>query len=218
YYHLPSQKQILSWIEKVGDDFHFCPKISQTISHRRRLKEVGESVRQFCEMVLTFGSKLGVSFLQLPPEFTTAYRERLVSFVKELPRELCWAIEFRHPSWLEAFETVGDFLQEKGVGTVITDVAGRRDVLHRHLTAPFVLIRFVGNSLHPTDYERLNQWAEVLKNWLQKEITVYFFIHQPSEKLCPETAVYFAQQVRRHLPSLSLVSPQIMNNIQGSLF
>lgn len=222
YYHIPPTKQILSWCEKVGEHFLFCPKILQTISHRRRLKEVAAQVREFADAVRLFGKNLGVCFLQLPPDFTVSDYRRLVDFVKSFPEELRLAIEFRHPSWLDDkvfAEHIGGSLQEIGVGTVITDVAGRRDVAHLYLTASFVLVRFVGNELHTTDYQRLAQWAMILSCWLQKGIDVYFFIHQPKEKLCPETAIYFAKQVYRHIPTLSLKVPQLMATaIQGSLF
>jgi len=35
-------------------------------------------------------------------------------------------------------------------------VAGRRDVCHATLTAPELMLRFVGNGLHPTDLTRVD--------------------------------------------------------------
>ncbi len=56
-------------------------------------------------------------------------------------------------------------LRNLGMGLIITDTAGRRDVVHMHLPVPRALIRFVGNSLHPTDYHaggRLGEPAGLL--------------------------------------------------------
>jgi hypothetical protein len=64
---------------------------------------------------------------------------------------------------------IGDTYQqmlESGVGTVITDVAGRRDVLHMRLTTPVAFISFVTNSLHPKDYVRADAWVETNKTWV----------------------------------------------------
>ena len=49
---------------------------------------------------------------------------------------------------------------------MITDTAGRRDCAHMHLTIPKAFIRYVGNSLHPTDYTRIDVWVERMKYWL----------------------------------------------------
>ena len=48
-------------------------------------------------------------------------------------------------------------------GTVITDTAGRRDCLHMKLTSADIFIRFVGNSLHESDYQRIDDWVEASK-------------------------------------------------------
>lgn len=70
---------------------------------------------------------------------------------------------------------------------MITDVAGRRNVLHSSVSAPFVLLRFIGNELHPSDFSRAQDWCLRLKQWselgLQK---VFFFAHEPDDLTCPE--------------------------------
>ncbi|MCS7003779.1 MAG: DUF72 domain-containing protein [Cytophagales bacterium] len=71
-------------------------------------------------------------------------------------------MEFRHREWFSNSLAAWETLIEYQVSTVITDVAGRRDVLHKRLITPYVIIRFVGNQLHPTDIQRLHAWAERL--------------------------------------------------------
>jgi hypothetical protein len=75
-------------------------------------------------------------------------------------------LKFVTPDWFgkdaireELFTT----LKEINMGAVITDTSGRRDCAHMHLTIPKAFIRYVGNSLHPTDYTRTDAWIERMK-------------------------------------------------------
>ena len=46
-----------------------------------------------------------------------------------------------------------------------------------------LFVRFVGNSGHPTDGERLKQWVITLSEWVDAGIQeIYFFLHQPQPK------------------------------------
>ena len=61
---------------------------------------------------------------------------------------------------------------------VMTDVAGRRDVLTIGATTDVVFVRFVGNLGHPSDRERLKQWVITLSEWVDSGIQeIYFFLH-----------------------------------------
>ena len=65
---------------------------------------------------------------------------------------------------------------------IITDTAGRRDCAHMALSTPKTLIRFVGNGLHPSDFERLDRWAERLLGWVDHGLQQAFvFFHQQDE-------------------------------------
>jgi uncharacterized protein YecE (DUF72 family) len=87
-------------------------------------------------------------------------------------------------------------LESFGVIALITDVAGRRDVLHMCLTAPAVMVRFVGNSLHPTDFSRIDAWIGRLKQWLEQGLReIYFFVHEPDNVQAPELIRYVIQEL-----------------------
>lgn len=103
---------------------------------------------------------------------------------------------------------------DRGVGTVITDVAGRRDVLHMRLTSPVAFIRFVTNSLHPTDYQRADAWVERLAQWASKGLReVYIFVHSPEELTSPEMMKYLITRFNeRGLASLPV--PNLVNGGQ----
>lgn len=102
-------------------------------------------------------------------------------------------------------------LRELKIGTIITDTAGRRDVLHMQLTIPKAFIRFVGNSLHPTDYPRIDSWGQRFKKWKDAGIEeIYFFMHMHDEGKSPELTQYvvksFNKSAKMELPEVKFVS------------
>jgi uncharacterized protein YecE (DUF72 family) len=98
------------------------------------------------------------------------------------------------------------------MGAVITDTAGRQDVLHMQLTIPKAFVRFVGNSLHPSDYPRIDMWAKRLKQWIDAGIEeIYFFMHMHDEGLSPELTQYVVKKFNKvcglDLPEVEFVHP-----------
>lgn len=222
HYATPNEQTVQDWYDKTPPDFKFAPKVPQVISHNRQLSNTADSVLRFAASVLGLREKLGVSFLQLPPTFSPQQLPELAAFLELFPvQQVPLAVELRHPDWFgnpKHSDKLWEVLQKNGVGAVVTDVAGRRDVLHQCITAPFVLIRFVGNTLHETDYRRLDEWAARIAEWQKKPIKeVYFFLHQPDNILVPEAMVYFANAVNKYL-DVPIVVPQRVQNSQTSLF
>lgn len=81
-------------------------------------------------------------------------------------------------------------------GAVITDTAGRRDCAHMYLTIPKAFVRFVANSLHPSDYTRLDAWIERIINWVEQGLQkLYFFVHMEDELYSPELIVYLTDKL-----------------------
>jgi Protein of unknown function DUF72 len=84
------------------------------------------------------------------------------------------------------------------IGAVITDTAGRRDYCHMHLTIPKTFVRFVGNSLHKTDFPRIDAWVKRVKYWLANGIQeIHFFVHMHDEATSPELTVYLAEKLNK---------------------
>lgn len=199
FYSLPDSKTIETWCEAVPPYFKFCPKVSQAISHQSDT-HIGEKLfSQFFHVVQNFGNHLGMCFLQLPPHFTPHHFFYLERLLKVKPPEIQLAVEFRHPAWFEKNslrQRAFDLLSGHQVATVITDVAGRRDVLHASLPTAKTMIRFVGNELHPSDYTRITAWVERIKNWQSAGIhEIYFFIHHPTSIHVPELSYYFIEKL-----------------------
>ena len=103
------------------------------------------------------------------------------------------------------------FLRDNNWGAVITDTAGRRDCAHMHLTIPKAFIRYVGNSLHPTDYTRTDAWVKRMKYWLDHGLQeLYFFMHMHDEATSPELTVYLVDKMNKEC-GLNLIKPRFIS-------
>jgi uncharacterized protein YecE (DUF72 family) len=222
HYHIPSPDTIDRWRQSVPQGFKFCPKFPQLISHEAALRSTQDITAAFCAAIAGLEEKLGDAFLQLPPNFSPHQLPDLEAFVKFIPESVPITVELRHPGWfidnvasLELFEV----LEKYRVGTVLTDVAGRRDVLHMRLTTPSAMIRFVGNGLHPTDYSRIDAWVERLKEWFDNGLQqLYFFVHEPENTTSPELATYLIQKLNKAC-GFDLKPPKkFVQPVQGELF
>jgi len=188
FYALQPKEVIQRWASLADAEFRFCPKMSESVSHRLQLRNAEGETAQFIDHLLAFGDKLGTSFLQLSENFGPDRATLLQDYLRSLPRDFRLCVELRHKDWFNgsAADTY-TIMMENNIGTVITDTAGRRDVLHMRLTAPVVFIRWVGNSLHPTDLPRLEAWAHRLKAWMDKGLReIYFIVHNHNELLAPD--------------------------------
>lgn len=194
HYRIPNLETIERWKAESETDFKFCPKIPQTISHSRNLGVGTPQLLQFCEAIQNLGKKLGCCFMQLPPYFGFNQLPTLEIFLKQFPNHIPLAIEVRHESWFQNPDHSKAFfacLEQYRASTVISDVAGRRDVLHMRLTTSTAMIRFVGNNLHKTDYSRVDDWVSRIDNWFSNGLSeIYFFTHEPDNIKAPELAQY----------------------------
>ena len=224
HYRIPDESMVDRWREETPDDFRFCPKIPQVISHSGNLGLNNQLNQRFCEAIAGLENKLGCCFMQLPPHFSTKQLIVLEQYLERFPPGIPLSIEVRHPSFFEATveaETFFQLLENYRVAAMITDVAGRRDVCHLRVTCAQTLIRFVGNGLHPSDYTRVQDWALRLKSWYAQGLkAAYLFTHEPDNLLAPDLAAYCADYFKSIMPDLIVRGPRAIlpPALQGSLF
>ncbi|GAB3332932.1 DUF72 domain-containing protein [Larkinella ripae] len=228
HYHIPTPGMIEKWKTAAADSpirprFVYCPKFPQAISHDRALVAAESLTEEFVNAVLSLEEYLGTTFLQLPPTFGPDKWPVLENYLKNLPDDLEVAVEFRHPDWFGKPAIWQQTLERLGAlhrDVVISDVAGRRDVLHMSLTSPKLVLRFVANEGHRTDYERTDAWVERLNGWFGKGLqTAYLFIHGGEENdTAPELIRYWVRKLNA-VCGLNLQEPNIRPEVvQGSLF
>lgn len=218
FYGMPTAEQVQTWKEKTPKDFKFFPKITNTVSHFRRLLNVTDVVTQFASAVLNFDEKLGMVFLQLHDNFKPKDYERLEKFVQDWPKEVPLAIELRNTEWFtdeEVFNTVCELFEMNNITNIIVDTAGRRDMLHMRLTTSDAFIRYVGANAE-SDYARLDDWLERIKIWKKEGLqNLYFFVHQNVEKASPLLSAYFIKNVNKefgtniHIPTMASEKPTL---------
>ena len=218
FYGMPPAEQVQTWKEKTPKDFKFFPKITNTVSHFRRLLNVTDVVTQFASAVLNFDDKLGMVFLQLHDNFKPKDYERLEKFVQDWPKEVPLAIELRNTEWFtdeEVFNTVCELFEMNNITNIIVDTAGRRDMLHMRLTTSDAFIRYVGANAE-SDYARLDDWLERIKVWKKEGLqNLYFFVHQNVEKASPLLSAYFIEKVNKefgtniHIPTMASEKPTL---------
>lgn len=243
HYKIYDAETLAKWGAMVAGagNFQFCAKLYQGITHRGTLKGKEAMTLEFVEglmglvgpqgLALPHGTALPI-FIQLSENFGPARQVELLEYLSALPGVgqgpgffggIRWMLELRHPDWFSkpaVTEHVFSALHKLGIGAVITDVAGRRDVCHMQLPAKHTMIRFVGNQLHPTDYQRLEAWAKRLANWFEAGLEQAFFIlHMGDDAVVPAFAVE-AARILSDATGIGLPAPKLHASgpSQGSLF
>lgn len=212
FYKMPTGDQVATWKEKASDDFKFFPKITNSISHYKRLIDVEKPVELYCDAISHFEDKLGMVFLQMIDNFKPKDMDRLVKFVEHFPKGFPLAVEVRNKEWFEE-KTVADslykLLEDNNITNILVDTAGRRDMLHMRLTTPIAFVRYVGAN-HSSDYTRLDDWIERIKVWRKEGLqSLCFFVHQNVEKESPLLSTYFIEKMNKEF-DLSLKIPELL--------
>ena len=111
FYKIPRVTTVEKWYDEAPKDFKFSPKMWRGITHYKRLHDVEDIILDYIDVVRCFKKKLGVILFQFPPSFHNTSTvstldnktnfERLKSLSKILPKNMLFAFEFRHTSWLD---------------------------------------------------------------------------------------------------------------------
>ncbi len=225
HYHIPTNEQCQKWIEQTPAEFRFCPKIYQEISYRPGGMKNVQLIQQWLRFCETLQPRLGLCFIQLPPTFSYENKFYLFSFLKEWPNNFKLAVEFRHPSWFEGQPekrtikaSVRDYFQSRGLSLIVTDVAGRRDVLHGSVTGNCFVLRFNG-YLHLSDSVRSQFWAKRIQELQAQGLNeAYIFIHQPNDERIPTLTKIFLSQINELCQTRYELHEIKKAPIQGALF
>ena len=167
FYGLPKASVLKAWTAHVPKDFKFVLKAPQQITHRLRLKNADDSVRQFLEVAGALQKYLGPLLFQLPPNMKKDL-PRLRTFLELLPARCRAAFEFRHPSWFE--EEIFDLLRNHGAAICIADADD-------DLKVPFVATADWGYlRLRRPDYgdAALKAWLRRMRKPRWREAFVFF--------------------------------------------
>lgn len=202
FYRSPSKEQVLIWKNRTSDDFKFCPKFTNSISHYSRLNNTDEKVAAFVDSTVLFEEKLGMGFIQMPENFRPKAFDRLEGFLNRFPKGYPLAFEVRHEEWYNDDQTLNNYLKllkKTNTTNIIVDTPGRRDMLNFQLTTPVAFIRFV-SSTDVIDKLRLSEWVTKIKEWKEAGLKqVYFFVHQKIDPETPFLSTDFVKELNEQL-------------------
>lgn len=214
FYQTPKPATVEEWYKNSPKGFLFVPKFPQAITHLKRMKEVKPLVDQFLLIMSGLKEKMGPVFIMPEPRMGIKQFNTIVNFIKnDVPSDIEKFLELRHDEWTEKenADKIFTVMKETGTGSIITDTAGRRDMVHMRLSTPSAFIRFVGNSLHPTDYVRIDEWVQRIKQWQEQGLKrLFFFMHQHEELYSPELIKYLIDELNKHC-DMDLKAPTLLN-------
>ena len=192
HYRIPNEETVREWMAEVPSHFKFCPKVHKDISHSRTGIYDKELLGYWFSFLGNIKGHLGPSFIQFHEKFSYAEKGMLFRFLETWPDEFKLTLELRHPSWFndhKILPALADYLHKKNIGLVITDVAGRRDVLHTTVTTDWTMIRLIGNDDAKSDVKRLHDWSRRLNAWKKAGLKeTYLMLHAPDDVMTIEFA------------------------------
>jgi len=188
FYRVTQPSVLEAWKQEVPTDFKFCVKISQRITHFKRLKDVEVETKYFLDVASVLGNQLGVILVQLPPNMKKD-TSRLEEFLELLPKDTRATFEFRHPSWLE--DDVLEILSRKNHALCVSDT-DEMPATHIDSTADWGYLRL----------RRVQYSSTALKEWLQRiaaqkwSHSFVFFKHE-DEATGPKLAAQFLKLAKK---------------------
>lgn len=191
FYGTPAPERVRRWVDQVPAHFRFCPKVPRAITHDAPLTLGGE-FRHFLDAVRHFGTRLGAVLLQFPPSFANREYSRLAMFLRGLPEDLRFAIEFRHPSWEN--EQTFDLLHKHRCAWVAGDYG--TDPFPIHATTDLLYVRLIGIHGHFATHEqerfdmteRLAWWQRQIETCARLTSQAYIMVNNDYAGHAPATA------------------------------
>lgn len=215
FYATPSVSTIQRWRQVTPPDFKISPKVPRHITHELRLHDTQDVFQQFLAAIRQLGTKLGPIVLQFPPDFTFDQVDTFTRFISLLPKDLRFAVEFRHLSWHHAQTAV--LLQEHHLCWVAADYIHLPPKLH--CTTDFLYLRFIGPHGQYVTKDRelvdktpaLQAWYSQIQPHLKTVTAVYAFCNNDYAGFSPATCTKFKQIV-------GIAAAEIRPLQQGRLF
>jgi len=210
FYRTQTPATFRKWASEVPDGFMFSVKGPRFVTHRRELKEAGESINHFLNSgVLELGDHLGPLLWQFPP-FKKFDEMDFGGFLELLPKDfhgsrLRHVVEVRHNSFctpdfiqlLRKFETPVVFSEHEAY-PAIADVAG--DFLYLRLQK--------GDDSIATAYPQgaIADWAARLRSWIAGNAPVDLpHIDPTPAKIKPrDIFVYFIHEGKVRAPAAAM--------------
>ncbi|MEW6159674.1 MAG: DUF72 domain-containing protein [Verrucomicrobiota bacterium] len=193
FYKLLTPKTVEDWSSKVPEPFIFVVKGSRFITHMIKLKNPARALKNFFASLRGFGKHLGPILWQLPPMLHKDI-PRLEAFLHALPKHYRFAVEFRHPSWID--DAVLGLLYEHNVAEVW--LSSLAMPMRLEVTADFVFTRFhglEGGFRHDYSRAELEPWAKAMRTQARQGREVFAFFNNDGNARAPQNARMLMEMV-----------------------
>ena len=215
FYAAPSENTVRRWIEVTPAAFRFACKLPRDITHTRRLRDCTTELNSFLRALEPLASKLQVILIQLPPSFAPKDgKPTLREFLRGLPRDFRFAIEFRHAGWHRP-----QFIHLLEKNHICWAWADTTPLNERNLapfeflplTTDFLYLRLLGDYAtkydvdgeHVHRYQKLlwkreaaiESWSLKIERHLSEVRNVWAFVSNHFEGFAPETCQRLARRL-----------------------
>ncbi len=184
---IPKETTVAKWVAGTPEDFRFTFKAPQKVTHFAKLRNCGDTMRYFHQIMTGLGEKRGAVLLQLPPNLEKD-TEVLADFLAELPEGMKAAFEFRHESWFD--DGVYELLEKHNAALCLAESADL--VTPREITADFGYLRLRREDYTDADLE---DWAAFVKKQKRKWKEVYVHFKHEEKGVGPVFAEKFKGMV-----------------------
>ena len=236
FYGTPRVSVVQSWDAKTPEGFLFAAKVPQEITHQKVLKDCDADFKTFLTTMDTLGEKLGPLLFQFGKFDKYSFKslddflERLIPFLKKLPKGHRFAVEIRNKNWL--VPKFADILREHGVALALIDQSWMprpwemKDQFDL-ITSDFTYVRWLGDRKgieeKTTTWDRvivdrqgdLSEWVSLLKKVQERRIMILAFANNHYAGFGPGTVDLFRSLWGDGLPK-PIIPPRMEK--QSSLF
>jgi uncharacterized protein YecE (DUF72 family) len=208
FYHLPKPATVAGWIGKVPKNYKFCVKMSQYITHIKRLKEPEEPLERFFNAIAPLTAHMGPVLIQLPPSLKFNYdiTEYFFELLKSKYTKYEFVLEARHASWFEADAL--SLLIKYDTAIVISESGGRYP-LAESISTHNIYLRFHGPEKlfdSPHTDEMLHEYADKILFWQKHGHDVWIFFNNTMNEHALNNAAtlkeYLGIKPSKKLPNL----------------
>jgi uncharacterized protein YecE (DUF72 family) len=196
FYGCPSATTVNNWSARTPEDFLFCVKVPQIITHEKVLMDCDAEFEEFVKTMDILGPKLGPMVFQFPffdrwkfPK-QESFLAVLAPFLKKLPVDHKFVVEIRNKNWLDA--KFADLLREHNVALALTDTSfmprpWEMKEKFNLITADFTYVRWLGDrkgiervtkTWDKTVVDRredLTNWVELFRKFVARNLKVFAY-------------------------------------------
>jgi len=191
--HIPSAKTVRRWSAETPERFTFSFKASQRITHFAKLRECAATLITFYRAISAMKGNRGPVLFQLPPTFPKDAR-LLDAFLRQAPRKMRAAWEFRHASWLDA--EIFEILRKHNAALCLAESEA--------LSTPVVATADFGYvRLRREDYSRrdITRWAATIQKQASQWREVFIYFKHEETGVGPKFAAQMLKALNPRSPS-----------------